>query len=93
MEIPDAAAHTTIAPARFCGGNIRRMIASVVGMMAAANMPIRARMAMTNSVVVGKQAKTDVEVKPASPMRSVLVSPIRSPSVPAMRRKPAKVSV
>ena len=69
------------------------MIASVVGMIAAANTPMSARIAMTNPTVVGSDESAVATMNPVSPTSRVRRSPNRSPTVPAINRNPANVKV
>ena len=92
MPIPDTAAQIAIAFGRSSLGKMLVRIDSVVGMIAAAPTPIRAREAISSVELPEIDANSDPSPKIPRPTKSARLRPKRSPRVPAASRRPANTS-
>src|SRR5260221_374831 len=90
MLRPVVPAQRPMARPRSCGSKTRVMIASVAGMIAAAPTPMSARVAMSCDALVAKVETSEPRPKTPIPKVRTLRRPIRSPSEPRVRRRPAK---
>ena len=89
---PDTPAQMAIAWVRSWAGNTLVRIDRVDGMMNAAARPMIARAAMTSPELSEKEAKSAPAMNSTRPNCSAPFRPNRSPSVPAVKSMPAKIS-
>ena len=89
---PANPAHTAIALARSRGGKDDCSRLSVAGMISAAPMPMRARMAMSELAESITAHNADETAKITRPINSAPLRPNRSPSAPAGSSRAAKTS-
>ena len=92
MPIPDTAAQMAIAFGRSSSGKMFVRIDSVVGMIAAAPTPIRAREAISWVVPGAPAANSEPIPNITRPNVSAFLRPKRSPSAPAIRSSTANTS-
>ncbi len=92
MPIPDTAAQMAIAFGRSSSGKMFVRIDSVVGMIAAAPTPIRAREAISWVVPGAAAANSEPIPNITRPNVSAFLRPKRSPSAPAIRSSTANTS-
>jgi hypothetical protein len=92
MPMEAIAAQMPIAFARSSRGNTLEMIDRVAGMISAPPRPMTARTAMSWPEVCTASTARLPPPKSRSPLCSASLRPKRSPSVPAVRRNPAKTS-
>ena len=90
---PANPAHTAIAFGRSCGGKTLVNSDSVDGMISAAPMPITQRVRMSWLALPAVADSTEPAPKISRPMLSAPLRPKRSPSDPAVSRRPANTSV
>src|SRR6266516_6589830 len=92
IPIPDTPAQIEIAFARSRLGNTFVRTERVDGMMNAAPRPITPRPAINIVDEVAIVATSEPAPKTPRPASSAFLRPKRSPSVPAVRRRPAKIN-
>ena len=71
---------------------VARISASVAGIITAAPMPSRARVAMSNPGVGAYAAASELHPKMVSPSKNIRRWPMRSPSVPVPSSRPDSTS-
>jgi hypothetical protein len=92
MPIPATAAQIAIALGRSWSGKMFVRIESVVGMIAAAPTPIRARDAISSVEPFDSAAQTEPAPNTSRPKVSAFLRPKRSPRLPAMSSSTANTS-
>jgi hypothetical protein len=93
MPTPARPDQMPIALPRSSAGKTFVMIESVAGMIRAAPTPMAARAAITSPADEASAPATDAAPKSVVPAWSARLRPKRSPSVPIVRRSPAKTSM